>query len=119
MMEALWDAIRECVWLRRVCKEFNIEQLDSTVIDCDSQIAIRLTEEHCESGYLLIHEHARPLVDPPVHVPELEMELHAIPMAIRSSPGVRCSDRKREDARGRLGGARQPQKSLLLPAAPT
>ena len=47
--QALWDAIRECVWLRRTCKEFGIEQMDSTVIECDSQIAIRLTEEHCES----------------------------------------------------------------------
>ena len=47
--QALWDAIREAVWLRRMCKEFGIEQLTSTVIESDSQIAIRLTEEHCES----------------------------------------------------------------------
>ena len=47
--QALWDAIREAVWLRRMCREFGIEQLTSTVIESDSQIAIRLTEEHCES----------------------------------------------------------------------
>ena len=40
--------------------------MDSTVIECDSQIAIRLTEEHCESErskhwdaeYQLIREEA-------------------------------------------------------------
>ena len=30
-------------------KEMGHEQLDSTTIECDSQIAIRLSEEHCES----------------------------------------------------------------------
>ena len=43
------DCIREAVWLRRMLKEFGVEQYDSTVIECDSQIAIRLSEEHCES----------------------------------------------------------------------
>ena len=37
------------MWLRRCCREFGIEQKDSTIIECDSQIAIRFTEEHCES----------------------------------------------------------------------
>ena len=47
--QSLWDCIREAVWLRRMLKEFGVEQYDSTVIECDSQIAIRLSEEHCES----------------------------------------------------------------------
>ena len=47
--QALWDAIREAAWLRRMLKDFGIEQLHSTVIECDSQVAIRLTEEDCES----------------------------------------------------------------------
>ena len=48
--QALWDAIREAVWLRRMLKEMGHEQLDSTIVECDSQIAIRLSEEHCESA---------------------------------------------------------------------
>ena len=32
-----------------MCKEFGEEQLDSTIIECDSQVAIRLTEDDCES----------------------------------------------------------------------
>ena len=47
--QALWDAIREAVWLRRMMKDFGIEQTNSTIIECDSQVAIRLTEEDCES----------------------------------------------------------------------
>ena len=31
-------------------KEMGHEQLDSTIVECDSQIAIRLSEEHCESA---------------------------------------------------------------------
>ena len=47
--QGLWDAAREAVWLRRLCKELGIEQFNSTIIECDSQVAIRLTEEDCES----------------------------------------------------------------------
>ena len=47
--QGLWDSIREAIWLRRMLKEMGHEQLDSTIIECDSQIAIRLSEEHCES----------------------------------------------------------------------
>jgi hypothetical protein len=47
--QSLWDATREAVWLRRLCKELGIEQVDPTMIECDSQVAIRLTEEDCES----------------------------------------------------------------------
>ena len=35
--------------MRRLCKELGVEQLESTIIECDSQVAIRLTEEDCES----------------------------------------------------------------------
>ena len=47
--QAMWDCIREAIWLRRMLREFGQEQMDSTIIECDSQIAIRLSEEHCES----------------------------------------------------------------------
>ena len=47
--QAMWDCIREVIWLRRMLREFGQEQMDSTIIECDSQIAIRLSEEHCES----------------------------------------------------------------------